>query len=343
MGHTGVKGLLLAVEGINFNNSNKKSCQICAKANIKRNPFPQCATHPATHLLQCIHCDICGPLPPLYSGFCYFILFICCHSCYIFISLMKSRDHAPDHFIQFKSLAETFSQQKISILRVDNVPELVRSKLEEHCKSFSISYEKTIPDTPNQNGVAKRCNLTLASRARALLLNAGLTEWYWPFAILTAIHLKNRIPHSNLPAHKTPFEYWYQYKPNLSHLCLFGTPCTARIIFNTLSKFNPHSESGRFLGYAQDAKGYLVWVPNPSGPGGTVKTRRDVVFHDFPSPPPPNNPLPLWDEITPSKQPNNITAYISTIADTLPLFNDSQNVLANVHLTPQSPSTTCLL
>ena len=310
MGHTSVKGLHLAVEGIDFDNSNKESCQICAKANIKRNSFPQRATHPATHLLQHVHCNICGPLPPSYSSFCCFILFICCHSRYIFISLMKSRDHAPDHFIQFKSLAETFSQQKISILRVNNMPELVHGKLEKHCKSIGISYEKTIPDTLNQNGIAKCCNLTLALMARALLLDAGLTEWYWPFAILTAVHLKNRIPHSNLPAHKTPFEYWYQYKPNLSHLCLFGAPCTAHIISNTLSKFNPCGESGQFLGYAQDTKGCLMWVPNPSGPGRTVKTCCDVVFHDFPSPPPPDDPLSLWDEITPSEQLNNITAYI---------------------------------
>ena len=310
MGHIGVKGLRSTVEGIDFDDSTHQSCIICAKANIKRTPFPSRASHRATRILERVHCDICGPLPPCYGAFRYFILFICCHSRYIFISLMKTREEAPQHFIQFKSLAETFSQQKISILRVDNAPELVRGKLEQHCKTSGITYEKTIPDTPNQNGVAERCNLTLASMARALLLDANLTEWFWPFAILTAVHLKNRVPHSNLPPAKTPFEFWHQYKPNLSHLRPFGAPCTSRILSNTLSKFDPRGESGRFLGYARDAKGYHIWVPNLTGRGGTLKTRRDVIFHDFPSSPPPDNSLPLWDEIFTPVSPPTQTAYV---------------------------------
>ena len=311
MGHIGVKGLRSAVEGIDFDDSTHQSCIICAKANIKQTPFPSRASHRATRILERVHCDICGPLPPCYGAFRYFILFICCHSRYIFVSLMKTREEAPQHFIEFKSLAQTFSQQTISILRVDNAPELVRGKLEEHCKTSGITYEKTVPDAPNQNGVAERCNLTLASMARALLLDASLTEWFWPFAILTAVHLKNRVPHSNLPPGKTPFEFWHRYKPNLSHLRPFGAPCTSRILSNTLSKFDPRGESGRFVGYARDAKGYHIWVPNLGGHGGTLKTRRDVVFHDFPSSTPPDNTLPLWDEIFTPTSPPTQTAYVA--------------------------------
>jgi hypothetical protein len=94
MGHIGVKGLKSVVEGIDFNDSTHDSCTICTKANIKKTPFPQQASHHATRLLQHIHCNICGPLPPCYGAFRYFILFICCHSRYIFISLMKSHEEA---------------------------------------------------------------------------------------------------------------------------------------------------------------------------------------------------------------------------------------------------------
>ena len=311
MGHIGVKGLRSAVEGIDFDDSTHDSCVICAEANIKRLPFPPRASHPATRILERVHCDICGPLPSCYGAFRYFILFICCHSRYIFVSLMKTREEAPEHFIHFKSLAETFSQQKLSILRVDNAPELIRGKIEQHCKASGITYEKTVPDSPSQNGVAERYNLTLISMARALLLDAGLSEWFWPFAILTAVHLKNRVPHANLPSDKTPFELWYKYKPNLSHLRPFGAPCTSRILSNTLSKFAARGESGRFLGYARDAKGYHVWIPHPNGRGGTLKTRRDVIVHGFPSSTPPDQPLPLWDEITaPTLPANSENAYV---------------------------------
>ena len=66
-----------------------------------------------------------------------------------------------------------------------------------------------MPDSPSQNSVAERCNLTLTSMACAKLLNAKLTSWFWPFTIETAVHIKNHIPHSILPTNKTPFEFWY--------------------------------------------------------------------------------------------------------------------------------------
>jgi hypothetical protein len=169
------------------------------------------------------------------------------------------------------------------------------------CKSNGISYEKTVPHSPPQNGVAERTNLTICSMARAMLIDANLRDFFWPFAISTAVHIKQRVPHASLPTHLTPFQLWFGHRPNLSHLRPFGCKCTARILSTQLSKFEPRGETGIFFGYATDAKGYLIWVPNVNGPGGTVKTRRDVVFHDFPnsdpSPDMPSNFLPLWKDV----------------------------------------------
>ena len=311
MGHIGVKGLRQAVDGVDFDDSNLSSCSICARANIKRLPFPQTATHRATHLIQRIHCDICGPLPSCYGGFKYFILFICCHSRYITLYLMKSRDQALEFFHKYRIITENFCRNQIVTLRVDNAPELTKGKFSSYCQNLGIAYEKTIPDTPNQNGVAERCNLTLASMARALLIDADLSDWFWPFAIQTAVHIKNRVPHSSLPPSKTPFEFWYGYKPNLSYLRPFGTHCTARVISNTLTKFSPRGESGHFLGYASDAKGYLVWIPGPLGRGGVVKVRQDVAFHELPTAvtaPSHNDLSPMWDTILfPERLPTSDT------------------------------------
>jgi hypothetical protein len=301
MGHIGVKGLRSAVEGIPFDDSTSKSCAICAKANIKHTPFPQKASHRATQLLERIHCDICRPLPSSYGSHRYFILFICCYSRFIFVSLLKSRDEAYQCFVEFRSIAQTFSCQSIKILRVDNAPELIKGKLETYCRSAGISYEKTVPDSPSQNGVAEQSNLTLVSMARAMLIDANLSNWFWPFAIQTAVHIKNRVPHSSLPPHTTPFEFWYHYKPNLSYMRPFGAYCTSRILITPDSKFDPRGESARFLGYAKDAKGYILWVPGLNGRAGSVKTRHDVSFHGFPSSTGGTAPPFLWDDISASE------------------------------------------
>jgi transposase InsO family protein len=212
MGHIGIKGLKSAVNGLSFDDSSSEShssCSICTEANIKRSPFPPTASNHATSLLERIHCDVCGPLPPCFGSYQYFILFICCYSRFVFVYFMKTRDEAPQHFIDFCTFAQKFSEHKIKILRVDNAPELVKGKLEAFCKSEGITYEKTVPHTPNQNGVAEQYNQTLNSMAQAMLLDARLSTWFWPFAIQTAVHIKNRVPHSNLPPHVTPFELWY--------------------------------------------------------------------------------------------------------------------------------------
>ena len=304
MGHIGIKGLQQAADGIDFDDSSHPSCTICARANITHTPFPHCASHCTTRLLERIHCDICGPLPTCYGEYHYFILFICCRSRYISLYLIKTHEEALQSFTQFCTLVENFCHEKITILRIDNAPELTKGKFEFFCKTEGITYEKTIPDSPNQNGIAERCNQMLASMARALLIDANLSDWFWPFAIQTAVHIKNRIPHSILLPNKTPFKFWHGYKLDLSHLWPFGTQCTARIISNNPSKFDPCGESGRFLGYAKDAKGYIIWIPGPSNHGGTFKTRRDVVFHDFPREkavaPVHDDLSPVWDDITTS-------------------------------------------
>ena len=304
MGHTGVKGLHSAVDDLppnTVNDSTHPSCEVCARANIKRSPFPKQSSHRASRLLERIHCDICGPLPNCYGNFSYYILFIDCYSRFITLFLMKSRSEALSLFIQFQTAAERFCGEKIKTLRVDNAPELTQGQMMNHCKAHGITYEKTVPDSPPQNGVAERTNLTVCSMARAMLIDANLRDFFWPFAVLTAVHIKQRIPHSALPPNITPFQLWFGHRPSLSHLRPFGTKCTTRVISNHLTKFQPRGEIGRFLGYAKDAKGYLIWVTNSENNSGTLKVRRDVIFHDFPtptpSPPIPQHYLPLWENV----------------------------------------------
>ena len=229
---------------------------------------------------------------------------------------MKTRNKALSLFTQFQSTTEKFCKEKISLLRVDNAPELTHGQMETYCKLNSITYEKTVPDSPSQNGVTERTNLTICSMARAMLIDANLRDYFWPFAVLTATHIKQRVPHSALPPTVMPFELWFHHRADLSHLRPFGANCTARILTEPHFKFQPRGESGRFLGYAKDAKGYLIWVTNKNGNGGSVKVRRDVTFHNIPPPPlspaVPDEYMPLWENINfpDGLQTNNVTPYV---------------------------------
>ncbi len=130
---------------------------------------------------------------------------------------MKNKSEALDKFKEFRSKFERLLDLKIAILRVDNAPEYVEGSFERFCLEAGISYEKIVPGAPPQNGMAERSMLTLASMARAMLIDADLPDYFWPFAILCAIHIKCRVPHSGLAANETPFFHVFHRLPNLSY------------------------------------------------------------------------------------------------------------------------------
>ena len=65
---------------------------------------------------------------------------------------------------------------------------------EAYLKCEGIRHERTIPKTPQQNGVAERLNHTLIELSRSMLLNAALPKKFWAEAVSTAAYLKNRCP-----------------------------------------------------------------------------------------------------------------------------------------------------
>ena len=60
-----------------------------------------------------------------------------------------------------------------------------------YCLDSGILQEKTIPETPQQNGLAERCNRTLLEIARCLLIYSDLPKMMWGAAILHATRIRN--------------------------------------------------------------------------------------------------------------------------------------------------------
>ena len=192
---------------------------------------------------------------------------------------MRKRSETLHWLKHYKRTVETMHSQKIAFLRVDNAPEYVEGEVWKFCDEEGIQYEQTVPEAPQQNGKSERHNYTFERMGRAMLIDGDLPIFFWPFSILAAGHIKNRVPHSALPAKTTPYEMWYGRKPSIAHIRPFGSHCTARIVNPKLNKFEPRGEAGCFLGYAQESKGYIFWHTDSR----TAKIRRDLTFHGPPS------------------------------------------------------------
>jgi hypothetical protein len=191
------------------------------------------------------------------------------------VYLMGKRSQALQFFTTYKSAVENLHNSSIKYLHVDNAPEYVEGTFWEFTESSGILFERTISESPQQNGTSKCHKYTFECMARTMLLDGNMQDYFWPFAIQSAIHIKNRVPHSALAPHSTPFKLWHECKPTINHICPFSAHCTAHIVNMPLSKFKLHRELGHFLGYSLNVKGYLFWHTASQ----SVKSWHDLTFH----------------------------------------------------------------
>jgi transposase InsO family protein len=268
----GVKRLPGAVDGIELSNGDVPFCEPCAMAKIKRLPFKKNTETRATAPLGRVHTDICGPITT-YPNYKYFITFIDDYSRYAHVYPMKSRAEAHEKFAIYKALVENQHNTSIKVLRSDNAPEYTEGKFKDILNKAGIHHETTTPYSPQQNGVSERYNRTLAEMSRSMLLERGLPSYYWPFAVDTANHIKNRITHKSLPSNTTPYELFKGCRPNLAYFRPFGSKCYSRLMDKT-GKFAAKGEEGLFFGYAPGSKSYIFWSKRAKAPFH----RRDILF-----------------------------------------------------------------
>ena len=79
-------------------------------------------------------------------------------------------------------------------------------------------------------------------------------------ALNTAVYLRNRSPTSAL-RDITPYHAWRGDKPDLSHLRAFGCRAYMHLGPEKRSKLQPRSIPVLFVGYATEAKAWLVYDP----------------------------------------------------------------------------------
>ncbi|GKD58639.1 retrovirus-related pol polyprotein from transposon TNT 1-94 [Tanacetum coccineum] len=112
-------------------------------------------------------------------------------------------------------------------IRTDNGTEFVNQVLTEFYESVSISHQKSVPRTPQQNDVVERRNHTLVKAARTMLIFSKAPILLWAKAVATTCYTQNRsLIHTRY--NKTPYELVRAY-------------------------------IGIFVGYAPNRKGYRIY------------------------------------------------------------------------------------
>ena len=89
-------------------------------------------------------------------------------------------------------MVERETGNPLKLLRTDNSGEYISSEFKEHSSKHGIRNEKTVPGTPQHNGVVERMDLTIVEKVWCMLKLAKLPKSFWGEAINTAIYLINR-------------------------------------------------------------------------------------------------------------------------------------------------------
>ena len=134
-------------------------------------------------------------------------------------------------------------------------------QFEKYLRSEGIRHERTVPKTPQQNGVAERLNRTLMEIVRSMLIDSNLPHEFWAEALATAVYLKNRSPTRAVDG-LTPFEALNLVKPVVSHLRVFGCDAYSHISKDERDKLASKARKGIFVGYGQETKGYRIYDPD---------------------------------------------------------------------------------
>jgi len=188
------------------------------------------------------------------DGYNSYLIIVDSFSSYTWVMLSKTKD-PPLSFVT--DFLMTHGNKKCPIIRVrtDQGGELWKSAAFQEViqKSRSI-LEPTGSGDPAQNGKAEAPNKTFARMIRGMLFNAGLGSEFWSYALLHAVYVKNRLPHSSQHMRRSPYEAYTGIKPNLSMLRIWGCRVVVKQPNKRDAKLDDNTAQGIFLRYTATDK-----------------------------------------------------------------------------------------
>ncbi|CAI7896676.1 unnamed protein product, partial [Closterium sp. NIES-53] len=166
--------------------------------------------------------------------------------------------------------------------------------LREFCRGEGITQSFMLPDSPQQNGIAKRRIGLVMEVARTSMIHAAAPHFLWPFAVRYAAHQLNLWPRVSLPE-TSPTLRWTGKVGDASVFRVWGS--RAFVCDTSADKLSARAIPCVFLDFVPDAPGWQFYHPTSR----RVLPAHDVTFDDsvpfyrlFPYRSAPSLPPPLF-------------------------------------------------
>jgi hypothetical protein len=198
--------------------------------------------------------------------------------------MLKNKAEASAKLLQFMEYLKLQTGTYPRAVLADGGKEFLRFRTVAIAKGIFVKV--TAPRTPEPNGSSERFGGYLNSIARSAIIDSGLPECFWPFAIENSAYIVNRLPRMADKDQRAPIRRWREYfkrddpDPPLAHLKVFGCrtwvhiPKEDRIVSH---KMAPRARLGYLVGYEGD-HGHLfkIWIPGEK----RIFRSRDVTFDE---------------------------------------------------------------
>ncbi|CAI7795795.1 unnamed protein product [Closterium sp. NIES-54] len=181
------------------------TCIPCVEG--RQRAAPHSSEFPPTEaLLQTLHMDVWGPARVHGQGHeRYFLLVVDDYSRYTAVFPLRTKDEVTEVLIAWiraacLQLSERFgSDFPVLRLHSDRGGEFSSDLLRAYCRARGIRQTFTLPDSPQQNGIAERRIGMVMDVARTSMVHAAAPHFLWPFAVRYAAHQINLQPRVSMP------------------------------------------------------------------------------------------------------------------------------------------------
>ncbi|CAI7919416.1 unnamed protein product, partial [Closterium sp. NIES-53] len=253
-------------------------CLPCVEG--RQHAAPHFSLPPTTAPLQTLHMDVWGPARVSGQGReLYFMLVVDDFTRYNTVFPLRSKGQVVDVLIPWICAVCLQLRKRFRVdlpilhLHSDRGGEFSSDLLQEFCRGEGILQLFTLPDSPQQNGIAERRIGLVMEVARTYMIHAAAPHLLWPFAVRYAAHQLNLWPHVSLPE-TLPILRWTGKVGNASVFRVWGSRAFVR---NTSAdKLFACAIPCVFLGFSPEAPGWQFYHPTSC----CVFPSQDVTFDE---------------------------------------------------------------
>ncbi|GJU46315.1 putative ribonuclease H-like domain-containing protein [Tanacetum coccineum] len=234
-------------------------CSACQLGKSKKYSHKPKSENTNMEVLHTLHMDLCGPMRvQSINGKKYILVIVDDYSRFTWVKFLRSKDETPEFVINFLKQIQVGLNKTVRYIRTDNGTEFVNQVMSKYYEDVGIFHQKSVPRTPQQNGIVERRNRTLVEAARTMLIFSKASMFLWAEAVATACYTQNRsLIHTR--HNKTPYELVHDKKPDLTFLRVFGALCYPTNDSEDLGKLQAKADIGIFVGYAPNRKGFRIY------------------------------------------------------------------------------------